>query len=302
MEPKRSFGDDSPSASSEEDQEEDEEEEEEEDQEEEQKKQQLQPSGSETESKPSPDRAVKQNGKLVPSEPAERKKRSAEGIVSNGEAASKRVKTKSNSKAQKKQFFQRIWSEPEEMEVMKGLVEVSKNKPEYELNDIYECIKQKIPSSVTKRRLSGKIWNLKKKFKSCDKKVKQGAELSPQEENFLVLAVKAWGSVENLVKGRIAAKKPVKGKTAAARGLEGHEGTSVSALSRRLLKGIEDVGGGWSLNEEFVRKKTYLVDERKRVELDQRWKRLEEKELQLIVERARLINDHAAVICQTVTH
>ncbi|OWM76409.1 hypothetical protein CDL15_Pgr023952 [Punica granatum] len=200
------------------------------------------------------------NSSLQALRPTERKKRSAEGIVSNGEAASKRVKTKSNSKAQKKQFFQRIWSEPEEMEVMKGLVEVSKNKPEYELNDIYECIKQKIPSSVTKRRLSGKIWNLKKKFKSCDKKVKQGAELSPQEENFLVLAVKAWGSVENLVKGRIAAKKPVKGKTAAARGLEGHEGTSVSALSRRLLKGIEDVGGGWSLNEEFNAKNLKVLN------------------------------------------
>ncbi|XP_031381471.1 probable transcription factor At1g61730 [Punica granatum] len=192
-----------------------------------------------------------------------------------------------------------MWSEPEEMEVMKGLVEVSKSKPKYELNDIYESIKQKIPSSVSKRQLSGKIRNLKKKFKSRDKKVKEGAELSPQEENFLELAVKAWGSVENLVKGRTAAKKPVKGKAAAARGLEGHVGTSVSALSRRLLKGIEDVGGGRSLNEEFVRKKTYLVDERMRVELDQQWKRLEEQELQLIVERARLINDHAAVICQT---
>ncbi|PKI26206.1 hypothetical protein CRG98_049105, partial [Punica granatum] len=56
------------------------------------------------------------------------------------------------------------------MEVMKGLVEVSKSKPKYELNDIYESIKQKIPSSVSKRQLSGKIRNLKKKFKSRDKK------------------------------------------------------------------------------------------------------------------------------------
>ncbi|PKI39327.1 hypothetical protein CRG98_040284 [Punica granatum] len=84
MAPKRSFSDDPPSASSEreveeeaqeDEEEEDDEEEEEEDQEEEQKKQQLQSSDSETESEPGPDRAVKQNDKPVPWEPAERKKR-----------------------------------------------------------------------------------------------------------------------------------------------------------------------------------------------------------------------------------
>ncbi|PKI47810.1 hypothetical protein CRG98_031771 [Punica granatum] len=93
-------------------------------------------------------------------------------------------------------------------------------------------------------------------------------------------------------KVRGSAENPLQEKTGVSRRLEGQEESSVSALSRWFMKGIEDLGGGvGTITEEFIRKGTGLIDERKRAELCQRWRSLQEQEMQLAADRARVIGE-----------
>lgn len=307
MAPKRSFRDDPPSASSssetEVEVEGEEEESQDEDEEEQQEKQVLSPppplskknsqtqsSDSETESEPGRetiDRAAKTKSKPSPAKP-DGKKGSAEEI-SNGKA-SKRVKTESKSETEKKPFFQRIWSESDEMAVMTGLIEFSEMKkcnPVHDSNDLYEFIKKKIKSLITKQQLQSKVQSLKKRFRSYEKRVSKGVELKPQEEAFLQLSRKIWGSSEMTEKREMAGPLIVERK----------EDFAVSG-SHWLLKEIMGLCRNGAVSEDFIRKGMNLVDGKKRAEMDDKWRKLQAKELDIVLEQARLIQEQAALIGQ----
>lgn len=112
--------------------------------------------------------------------------------------------------ANSKKPFDRLWSEDDEMVIIKGMIEYrGKNKihPKTDLDGFFEFIKNSISVDVTKTQLHNKIRTLKRKYDNCIKKVylRNG-----HEEITFSLLKKIWGNEANGVdpsSSRLAVKR-----------------------------------------------------------------------------------------------
>uniref|UniRef100_A0A5B6YNF9 Glabrous enhancer-binding protein-like DBD domain-containing protein n=1 Tax=Davidia involucrata TaxID=16924 RepID=A0A5B6YNF9_DAVIN len=79
----------------------------------------------------------------------------------------------------KTQLFQRLWSEEDEIAVLKGLIEYTAKKgadPLADMHAFHDFIKNKLHIDVSKAQLSAKVRRLKKKYENNSSKGKKGGE------------------------------------------------------------------------------------------------------------------------------
>ncbi|KAJ8761529.1 hypothetical protein K2173_001664 [Erythroxylum novogranatense] len=100
----------------------------------------------------------------------------------------------------KKQLFQRLWSEDDEILCVKRIIEFNETKgidPAKDMNLFYDFIKKSLHFDVTLTHLKDKVWRLKKKFGNHVVKGKKGEDkifAKPHDHKAFELWKKNWGS------------------------------------------------------------------------------------------------------------
>ncbi|XP_042002031.1 probable transcription factor At1g61730 [Salvia splendens] len=100
----------------------------------------------------------------------------------------------------KSNLFQRIWSEDDEIVILKGMIHYLakyRTDPTQDINTFYSFIKEDLQVDGTRTQLIDKIRRMRRKF---EKKIKNGKEpmtfSKPHEKNVYDLSKQIWGNKE----------------------------------------------------------------------------------------------------------
>ncbi|KAG8365765.1 hypothetical protein BUALT_Bualt17G0005900 [Buddleja alternifolia] len=110
-----------------------------------------------------------------------------------------RSKSKKADPAAKSHFQRRVWSEKDEMEVLKGMIDINYATKKTDLNAFHELIKTNLHVDVSRTQLRDKIRKLKRKYmKNKSKEEKEGKHnrtsfSNAHEHRAYELSKKVWG-------------------------------------------------------------------------------------------------------------
>ncbi|KAL0386168.1 UNVERIFIED_CONTAM: putative transcription factor [Sesamum radiatum] len=134
--------------------------------------------------------------------PAEEKEKEAKKSKKKAEPDTCEKKSTDDSK---KMLFQRLWSEDDEIVILKGMIDyVSKKKsdPVAELNAFHDFIKKNLHVEVSRSQLQDKIRRLRRKYENNKSKEKEGKDRTfskLHEQKAFELSKKIWGNEEDVV-------------------------------------------------------------------------------------------------------
>ncbi|CAH8262906.1 unnamed protein product [Arabidopsis lyrata] len=153
-------------------------------------------------------------------------KRSRETDEAGASTDVKRVKKVSGEAEQKsgggeetkKAYFQRVWTEDDEIAVLQGLIDFRNDtgvSPYDDTNRVYELLKKSISFDVSKVQFMEKLRNLRKKYENNLVKAKSGDEptfVKTHDRKAFELSKFVWGAIESAVKSSGKSKKSSKSK------------------------------------------------------------------------------------------
>lgn len=269
-------------------------------------------SGSKTSSTPSPAKT----GKRPP--PA-----AAPAVEKDSKKAKKSTATDEDSK---KQLFQRLWSEDDEIVILKGMIDYKTEKngenPVADMGAFHEFIKKSLHVDVSRAQLVDKVRRLKKKYVNNASREKNGKDRSfskSHEQKGYDLSKLIWGSNSH-TSGTESKKNQnhnaAKGNAAStssgvalmkANGVEMEKEKEVSTMEveknmdvSRFVQYGRNNNDSPILQEEIVKAGLELVEASKREELEEKWKKLKKQELQLYVMRMELLKEQSALVYEAV--
>ncbi|KAK8559212.1 hypothetical protein V6N13_098799 [Hibiscus sabdariffa] len=227
----------------------------------------------------------------------------------------------------KKQLFQRLFSEDDEIAVLKGMLEYYDKKgvdPCADMNAFYEFVRKMIHADVTKAQLMDKIRRLRKKFENNAGKAKMGEDRTfskPHEQKAFQLSKAIWGN-----EGIYGKVEPSCARSNAAKSNGKPKGNEkvLGVLKPQLLSLPEkEVERGELMNvdnkkrcknlyslidkrfvvtgmeEEILKNGLDMIGEQHRPGLEEKWKKLRIAELELFMERCELIMEHAKLMLES---
>ncbi|KAG7579817.1 GLABROUS1 enhancer-binding protein family [Arabidopsis thaliana x Arabidopsis arenosa] len=118
----------------------------------------------------------------------------------------------------KKAYFQRVWTEDDEIAVLQGLIDFRNDtgvSPYDDTNRVYEVLKNSISFDVSKVQFMEKLRNLRKKYENNLVKAKNGDEptfVKNHDRKAFELSKFFWGAIESAVKSSGKSKKSSKSK------------------------------------------------------------------------------------------
>ncbi|XP_021828310.1 GLABROUS1 enhancer-binding protein-like [Prunus avium] len=222
-----------------------------------------------------------------------------------------------------KKLFQRIWSDDDEIAILKGMIDYSTKKgadPYSDMGAFHDFIKKSLKADVNKTQLQDKIRRLKKKYEMNVAKGKKYNPVKPHEQKVFDLSNKVWGSGEGSIGvGGLSEQSKSNGK---ARTNQKGNNKTLASLKAEILsspeppkecekveigseslsevigydKGFRELG----LPEGVVKQGLELIGGAKRAELKEKWKKLHVAELDLFVKRSELMRDQAKVILEAL--
>nr|XP_023876556.1 probable transcription factor At1g61730 [Quercus suber]POF23370.1 putative transcription factor [Quercus suber] len=241
-----------------------------------------------------------------------------------------------------KKLFQRLWSDENEIELLKGMLDYTALRgadPAADAAAFFEFVKKSLHVEVTKAQLVDKMKRLRKKYNNNAGRGKKGKDPTfskPHEQKTYELSKKIWGSVEaatetekakDINNGKAKAKDNKNGKAKAKDNNNNNKNQKGNSLIRSLKEELTesspvlykygekmeidgDSGSGSCLNgmlrfhknvwldERVIKRGLKLIDEEKKVELEERWKEVELAELEVYVKQTELIKDQARLILE----
>ncbi|KAL4309248.1 hypothetical protein GQ457_01G003100 [Hibiscus cannabinus] len=221
----------------------------------------------------------------------------------------------------KKQLFQRLFSEDDEIALLRGMLDYSAKKgadPCADMNAFYDFVKKSIHTDVTKAQLMDKIRRLKKKFENNAGKGKQGGDRTfskAHEQNAFELSKKIWGKEgisgkfeSSAAKSNGKAKainKPVvalkaEGFPTPDKKIDVAVPMEVDKVSKSSSSSLFDKRFGVSsLEDEVIKNSLDMVDSEKKAALEARWRKLQMAELELFIQRTELVKEHAKLVLES---
>ncbi|BFG24244.1 hypothetical protein CerSpe_105190 [Prunus speciosa] len=232
-----------------------------------------------------------------------------------------REETKKAGGDDSKKLFQRIWSDDDEITILKGMIDYTTKKvadPYSDMGAFHDFIKKSLKADVNKTQLQDKIRRIKKKYETNVTKGKKYNPVKSHEQNLFDLSKKVWGSGEGSI-GLSGLSEQSKSNGKARTNQKGNNKT-LASLKAELLssperpkecekvefglkpcgseslsevigfdKGFRELG----LPEGVVKQGLELIGGAKRAELKEKWKKLHVAELELFVKRSELMRDQA---------
>ncbi|KAJ9136285.1 hypothetical protein P3X46_033377 [Hevea brasiliensis] len=226
----------------------------------------------------------------------------------------------------KKQLFQRLWSEDDEIAVLKGIIDFSEKKgvdPAKDMSSFYDFIKKSLHFDVSLNQLKDKVSRLKKKFENHVSKGKMGEDKTfskAHDQKSFDLSKKIWGS-EATIRGGVDLVVKSNGK-AKKSGSNNQRGKSVTAMKAELDADVEketekvdkmevemdshsvlkhivrfDKSVSVAGMEEYVVKRGLdMLEGAKKAEMEEKWRKLHVGELELFLKRNELIREQAKLM------
>ncbi|XP_010492929.1 PREDICTED: probable transcription factor At1g11510 [Camelina sativa] len=143
-----------------------------------------------------------------------------EGVVSSTKRVKKSVG--GGGEETKKTYFQRVWTEDDEIAVLQGLMDYKKDtgvSPYDDTNGVYQLVKKSVSFDVSKIQFMEKLRSLKKKYENNVGKAKNGEEPSfakPYDRKTFEFSKLVWGAngmaLDSVVKPNGKSKKSSKSK------------------------------------------------------------------------------------------
>ncbi|KAL6201035.1 hypothetical protein ACLB2K_024750 [Fragaria x ananassa] len=227
--------------------------------------------------------------------------------------------------SKKSKLFQRLWSDEDEIIILKGMNDYATKKgvdPYADMGAFHEFIKKSLKVDVSKVQLQDKIRRMRKKFENNVRKKHEPTK--PHEKKTYELSKKVWGGGEDLAgkteqpkaNGKAKAKSNQKGdsKTLASMKADllaspdpSKEAEKSGALKRCASgsvstevigfdKGFKELG----LSETIVQQGLELIGGSKCAELKDKWNELHVAELELFVKRTELMRNQAQMIYDAI--
>ncbi|GFS29838.1 hypothetical protein Acr_00g0008750 [Actinidia rufa] len=221
----------------------------------------------------------------------------------------------------KKQLFQRLWSEDDEIVILNGMTKYAAEKgadPVADTNGFHDFIKKSLHVDVSKTQLSDKIRRLRKKYENNSGKGQNGQDPSfskPHEQKAYELSKKIWGNEANGV-GVDSPNPKVNGKprknqsqktTMASPKVD--ELASPDKVKEGKTREVEsDLGsfgfnrsiGGLGLEEQIIKDGLEMIRGAKKLELNVKWEQLRVKEVELYLKRLDLIREQAMLVLEAL--
>ncbi|XP_076881015.1 GLABROUS1 enhancer-binding protein-like [Bidens hawaiensis] len=265
--------------------------------------------------------------------------KSKQSPVTNEKDVKKGKKVTANDDDTKKQLFQRLWSEDDEIVLLQGMIDFKTERncenPVGEPDAFHDFIRKSLHVDFSRTQLLDKIRRLKKKYvNNATKEKKNGKDrhfTKSHEQKAYELSKLIWdGDGKSNTKG-----KEVKKNQSQKNGNSNSKATGVPA-STSIGTGTTAVAGvvksngvddkdklkmevelekkvdisrfvqyglrndSSILSEEIVKAGMELVEGSKRAELEAKWKNLMELELELYVKRMELLKEQALVVLEAV--
>lgn len=259
----------------------------------------------------------------------------AAAAASSDDEAEAEEDVKKSGAADSKKLFQRLWSEEDEIAILKGIVEFKSktgNNPFKYADAFHDFIKKSLHAEASSNQLKEKIRRLKKKFETNAGKGKNGQGPSfskPRDQEAFELSKKVWGNagaggkangaVEKAKSNGKSAKSPTKeaSKTNVApskpKPESKHELTSKDSKEAEKMDIDEKIDttsqllevirvdrsfGLYGLSEDMVKRGVELIGASERAELEGQWKDLQVAELEVSVKRAELVAKQTKLILE----
>ncbi|XP_071689946.1 GLABROUS1 enhancer-binding protein-like [Rutidosis leptorrhynchoides] len=254
-------------------------------------------------------------------------KRAAPVIEKEAKKAKSNAVTDDDSK---KQLFQRLWSEDDEIAILQGMIDYKNENGESPVNDMgafHEYIKKSLHVDVSRAQLVDKVRRLKKKYVNNASREKSSREKNGKDRSFsksheqkgYELSKLVWGGsggdsssgVEtkkiqsqkngNNIKGNAAAAAASASTVAKSNGVVVKEESVTKDIDiNRFVQYGKNNNGSAVLEEEIMKGGMELVEGSKREELENKWKELKKQELQLYVKRVDLLKQQAQAVLEAV--
>ncbi|XP_030457032.2 GLABROUS1 enhancer-binding protein-like [Syzygium oleosum] len=255
--------------------------------------------------------------------PKDSKKGRKKEVVENGSVLK-------SGEESKKPMFQRIWGGSDELALLQGMIDFREKKgmdPTTNGNAFHHYVRKSLGQEFTDSQLANKIRVLKKKYTNNEGKGKDGEDRAfskPHEQKVFELSKKIWGSNKNGIAGGSGEQTPMpkangtakKSKTSTAgkvvpapkskletspeRPKENGEripsgrSDTVSMLSCDKLLQMSEIG----LDQDFLKKGWEMVDEARKEQLKERWRKVQLAQMRVLAERAALIRDQTNLVLE----
>ncbi|KAH1045947.1 hypothetical protein J1N35_036731 [Gossypium stocksii] len=212
----------------------------------------------------------------------------------------------------KKLLFQRLFSEDDEIALLKGMLDYSAKPgadPQTDMNGFYDFVKKSIHTNVTKVQLMDKVRRLKKKFKNNVGKNKKGEDPTfskAHEQKAFELSKKIWGVSGKVESSTAKSNGKAKGNNKAVAALKAELPSSsdkktdnavpikVDKVVSKSASGLLDMKFSVSDTEVgVVNVGLDMVDGEKKAALGAKWRKLQMAQLELFVERTEFVTEQA---------
>ncbi|KAL6197563.1 hypothetical protein ACLB2K_033171 [Fragaria x ananassa] len=227
--------------------------------------------------------------------------------------------------SKKSNLFQRLWSDEDEIIILKGMNDYATKKgvdPYADMGAFHEFIKKSLKVDVSKVQLQDKIRRMRKKFENNVRKKHEPTK--PHEKKTYELSKKVWGGGEDLAgnteqpkaNGKAKAKSNQKGNSKTLASMKADllaspepskEAEKSGAMKRCASgsvssevigfdKGFKELG----LSETIVRQGLELIGGSKCAALKDKWNELHVAELELFVKRTELMRNQTQMILEAI--
>ncbi|CAN7017269.1 hypothetical protein IGI04_030008 [Brassica rapa subsp. trilocularis] len=226
--------------------------------------------------------------------------------------------------AKKPSSFQRLWSEEDEVSLLQGMIDFkadSGKSPYEDMDRFYELASKSISFEASKIQFVDKIRSLKRKYMG---KAKHGAESLTKAHDIdcLKLATCIWGlaldsnsSAKKLGKEEVVAPESANGdkveedREVLVSGGEKDKEVLINGGGASKSHGVraddwfEDsflVGSiaGLGVSEQFVKQKWSMVTVETKKRMEDKWKLLQAKEMELVLHKTDFMREIGSVIAE----
>ncbi|XP_062084678.1 GLABROUS1 enhancer-binding protein-like [Humulus lupulus] len=266
-------------------------------------------------SKPTPISSARPSAKRPSnSEVKDSKRAKKKGSEPDGGSAMAEDELKKSGDESKK-LFQRLWSEDDEIVILKGMMDYAAKKganpSAADMNAFHDFIKKSLQIDFTKTQLSDKVRRLKKKYENNAGRKKYNPT-KPHEKEVFELSKKIWAGGEKVV---VKAEQPKANGTGLAKVYKmvasPQNLSSPSSrppedlLSSPKLGALGDLLsspslGSHGISEHVLNKGLELISELKRAELEAKWKKIHMAEIELFAKRSQLLADQSTLILEAL--
>ncbi|XP_076893351.1 uncharacterized protein LOC143545323 [Bidens hawaiensis] len=259
--------------------------------------------------------------------------KSKQSPVTNEKDVKKGKKVTATDDDTKKQLFQRLWSEDDEIVLLQGMIDFKTERngenPVADPDAFHDFIRKSLHVDFSRSQLLDKIRRLKKKYMNNATKEKKNGEdrhfTKSHEQKAYELSKLIWdGDGNGKVKKNQSQKNGNSNSKSKATGTPAGTSTVTAAGAVVKANGVDDKdklkmevelekkvdisrfvqyglrNDSSILSEEIVKAGMELVEGSKRAELEAKWKNLMELELELYVKRMELLKEQALVVLEAV--